>query len=169
MTQEDKKILLKDLSARLPYGVIANFTLGDISFNERVSSVFVDECSVQVYVKQGFLKCPLDGDSEIKLSQVKPYLRPMSSMTAEEREEIEVFICDEWFVDDDKATKVDSEGFIEFLSNYDCSGIYPEFCGQYVDWLLSHHFDYRIDPSTGKTLIESGLALEAPEGMYKID
>jgi len=28
------------------------------------------------------------------------------------------------------------------------------------DWLLSHHFDYR-------RLIEKGLALEAPEGMYK--
>ena len=29
------------------------------------------------------------------------------------------------------------------------------------DWLISHHFDYR-------GLIEKGLALEAPEGMYKI-
>ncbi len=34
------------------------------------------------------------------------------------------------------------------------------------DWLNAHHFDYRIDPSTGKTLIESGFALEAPEWMY---
>ena len=30
------------------------------------------------------------------------------------------------------------------------------------DWLKVHHFDYR-------GLIEKGLALEAPEGMYKID
>ena len=29
-----------------------------------------------------------------------------------------------------------------------------------VDWLLAHHFDYR-------GLIEKGLALEAPEDMYK--
>jgi hypothetical protein len=29
-----------------------------------------------------------------------------------------------------------------------------------VDWLNSHHFDY-------SGLIEKGLALEAPEGMYK--
>ena len=29
-----------------------------------------------------------------------------------------------------------------------------------VDWLNSHHFDYR-------ELIAKGLALEAPEGMYK--
>ena len=32
----------------------------------------------------------------------------------------------------------------------------------YYDWLNSNHFDYR-------DLIEKGLALEAPEGMYKID
>ena len=30
----------------------------------------------------------------------------------------------------------------------------------YVEWLISHHFDYR-------GLIEKGLALVAPEGMYK--
>ena len=29
-----------------------------------------------------------------------------------------------------------------------------------IDWLNAHHFDYR-------GLIEKGLALEAPEGMYK--
>ena len=38
-----------------------------------------------------------------------------------------------------------------------------------IDYLISHHFDYRIVPSTGKSMIESGLALEAPEGMYKIE
>lgn len=30
-----------------------------------------------------------------------------------------------------------------------------------IDWLNAHHFDYR-------GLIEKGLALEAPEGMYNI-
>ena len=34
--------------------------------------------------------------------------------------------------------------------------IYAE---EYIDWLNAHHFDYR-------GLIEKGLALEAPEGMY---
>ena len=41
--------------------------------------------------------------------------------------------------------------------------------GEDMDWLNANHFDYRIVPSTGKTLIESNLAFEAPEGMYKID
>ena len=31
---------------------------------------------------------------------------------------------------------------------------------EYVDWLNANHFDYR-------GLIEKGIALEAPEGMYK--
>jgi len=31
-----------------------------------------------------------------------------------------------------------------------------------INWLNAHHFDYR-------KLIEKGLALEAPEGMYKIE
>lgn len=35
-------------------------------------------------------------------------------------------------------------------------------CGEDVDFLLSHHFDYR-------GLIPMGLALEAKEGMYKTE
>jgi hypothetical protein len=31
-----------------------------------------------------------------------------------------------------------------------------------LDWLLAHHFDFR-------GLIEKGLALEAPDGMYKTE
>ena len=49
----------------------------------------------------------------------------------------------------------------EILANNDISGIDPCFCSDYVDWLNEHHFDYR-------GLIEKGLALEAPEDMYKI-
>lgn len=40
--------------------------------------------------------------------------------------------------------------------------VYVEDFSIVVDWLNEHHFDYR-------GLIEMGLALEAPEGMYKID
>ena len=48
--------------------------------------------------------------------------------------------------------KIDYRAFF----NYD--GVeYPE---EYIDWLNAHHFDYR-------NLIEKGLALEAPEDMYK--
>ena len=65
--------------------------------------------------------------------ECKPYLRPMSSMTEEEENEYRAINC--------------YEGL--FPHNEDA-----------LDYVLSHHFDYR-------GLIEKGLALEAPEGMYK--
>lgn len=155
MTKEEKDLLIKDLCGRLPYNVALNCTEDDdekTNFNCLLSpDIFKDLMSSNpnwIY---------------------KPYLRPLESMTKDEREEVQVFICDEWFFEDSGfATKVRKEGYIEFLANYDCSGIDPEFCGEYVDWLNAHYFDYRIVPSTGKSMIESGLALVAPEGMYKI-
>jgi hypothetical protein len=40
--------------------------------------------------------------------------------------------------------------------------VYVEDFPAVIDWLNAHHFDYR-------DLIEKGLALEAPEGMYKTE
>lgn len=81
----------------------------------------------------------------------KPYLRPMSSMTEEECKEL-----------GDLPATIENVG--ETLPNipYYIEVARPE----QLDWLNAHHFDYRIDPSTGKTLIESDLAFEALEGMY---
>ena len=148
MTQEEKQLLLKDLCARLPYGI--KCYEADVEYTFDIIGTTTN--NKEFIFSDGY---------ERNLEQIKPYLRPMSSMTEEEREEVQVFICDEWFFEDSGfATKVRKEGYIEFLANYDCSGIDPEFCGEYADWLTAHHFDYR-------GLIEKGLALEAPEGMYK--
>jgi hypothetical protein len=40
------------------------------------------------------------------------------------------------------------------------------YMNQYIEWLDSNHFDWRTD-GNNKTLIERGLALVAPKGMYK--
>jgi len=79
------------------------------------------------------------------MAEVKPYLRPMESMTDDERED--------WY----RQSKVD----------YDCEfkpepTLSPEHCYLSVDWLNKYGFDYR-------GLIPMGLALEAPKGMYKIE
>lgn len=160
MTKEEKQLLLNDLSAKSPYGVIVNFTLGNISFNERVSSVFVDECSVQVYVKHGFLKCPLDGDPEIKLSQVKPYLRPASSMTKEELDKLNEIISKE---DHDGYFFVQEKPYYYGLQlqTSDIGCVTGAGLSKAFDYLNSIHVDYR-------GLIPN-LALEAPEGMYKTE
>lgn len=70
MTQEDKELLLKDLCARLPYGVkvqiIKNNQLGT------------------------YILYPSDIDSFVhNFSDIKPYLRSLSSMTEKEEEEYE--------------------------------------------------------------------------------
>ena len=76
MTQEERQLLLKDLCARLLYGVkvYGNFRYGsdeEIIEDARVTTLDL-EC----------LDWLMNG------IEVKPYLRPMSSMTEEERMEL---------------------------------------------------------------------------------
>lgn len=75
------------------------------------------------------------------IKDIKPYLSPMSSMTEEERKEYELLA---------NHCIVTSIGFIHLEA------------APLIDWLNTHHFDYR-------GLIEKGLALEAPEGMYNLN
>ena len=76
MTQEDKQLLLKDLCARLPYGV-------------KVESVFINtdtkkrkSCGIEVFDATCILMIR-DGFGEFK-----PYLFPLSSMTEEQTKEL---------------------------------------------------------------------------------
>ena len=69
-----------------------------------------------------------------------PYLRSMSNMTEEEKAEYTSYCFEQPFLQKDKTPNLGS----------------VPMC---IDWLNAHHFDYR-------GLIEKGLALEAPEGMY---
>ena len=118
MTQEEKQLLLKDLCARLPY------------YTELHSNATDDNWAILTPVIVSNL---MNADDDLV---IKPYLRPMSSMTEEEKEEYEML-----------------QVYPGFKTNHtDLTDMY--------DWLNAHHFDYR-------GLIERGLALEAPEGMYK--
>jgi len=130
MKQKDKnkELLLKDLSARLPYHTIVS------TGEEDLELVKVDILNGVVYLfSESFL--------EFDISEVKPYLRPMSSMTEEER--------NEYF--DFRSQELQRVAFAEVGRE--------EAISEVMDWLLSHHFDIR-------GLIEKGLALEAPKGMY---
>ena len=68
MTQEEKSLLLRDLCARLPYGVIVH-----LEYDENTS--------VTRELGIGSLHDIMMGNAE-----GKPYLRPISSMTEEEDE-----------------------------------------------------------------------------------
>ena len=132
MNQKDKELLLKDISSRLPYNVIC---FKSITNCHPGNSVLLEE---DIYsLRTGRPTIPDFGQHDYYrtvILELKPYLRPISSMTLEEEREYNL-------------TKT--------LSITD----YPTL--ESFDWLLAHHFDFR-------GLIEKGLALEAPEGMYNL-
>lgn len=74
MKEEDKDLVVIDLSARLPYGVIVAIK----SSNHEDWDDWVGELT---YKDLDFF------DNDVIYDYVKPYLRPMSSMTEEESEE----------------------------------------------------------------------------------
>ena len=134
MTQEDKQLLLKDLSARLPYGVKIELTwwvMGEGTFiNINLEPDHIEQLLNDEY-----------GDTEIK-----PYLRSMSSMTEEEAKEIYLLLF-----------KVERIGIPDICKEQNAISLL-------YDWLNTHHFDYR-------GLIPKGLAIEVTEenNPYKLD
>lgn len=76
---------------------------------------------------------------EVSLDIVKIFLRPMSSMAEEEINEFILISDTVLWLGEKRST---------------CALSLKQ-----MDWLNAHHFDFR-------NLIEKGLALEAPEGMY---
>ena len=104
MIQEQKELLLKDLCVRLPYRVVINCTEED---DERTN--------FNCFLVPDIIK---DIKSETAYWIIKPYLRPMSSMTEEEYENFR------------KTLKLLDESIFEWT--------YESY-----DWLNEHHFDYR--------------------------
>ncbi len=148
MKQEDKELLLKDLCGRLPYGVICHTEEGDGYLCSINQTIFGTEYGLNINP----LKRDYFNDSETDEQAIKPYLRPMSSITEEERLEL---------------SRLTNDKFKFYLYTWKpeiiCYEKYNYLEGlKVLDWLNAHHFDYR-------GLIEKGLALEAPADMYKTE
>lgn len=79
MKQEDKELLLRDLCARLPYGVIIEHE-GNLSMLDTIFMCDTISISSTSMDKEIFYNLDLD--------EVKPYLFPLSSMTEEIMDEI---------------------------------------------------------------------------------
>lgn len=123
MKPEDKQLLLADLCARLPYGVKIQYDIygiQDLTINE-----------LNAYIKG--------------VKNIKPYLRPMSSMTEEE--------YDEMFQQLYSA----QEEFFRNCSNTDTIGKTITYDLVRYDWLNKNMFDYR-------GLIPRGRAIAVTEG-----
>ena len=82
MTQEDKDLLLRDLCARLPYGVKINEnTQGDFTV-------------IGLTIERVFTTCETEGcHNDFPVECVKPYLFPLSSMTEEQEKEYNNLNC----------------------------------------------------------------------------
>ena len=86
MTQEDKKLLLKDLCARLPYGVV-KIKIGD--YSDYILQAISPIKDKPILVK--LTENDKDYLVHVSLENVKPYLRSLSSMTGEERVELSLY------------------------------------------------------------------------------
>jgi len=139
MNKEDKELLLQDLCARLPYHPncyckwlekAPNGTNGCI---QELSTFVIDEIEIMD-----------DPQFKCQICDVKPYLRPLSSMTEKEMSELRQWgsLC------------MTPDYCVEDVGVYGAIHSIPV-----IDWLNAHHFDYR-------GMIEKGLALPAKEGMY---
>lgn len=158
MTKEDKQLLLTDLCARLPYGVKVAIEYSEGKYTRiydlrEIDNDVTSELRQQVTVwNYGFYSSVIS----YPLIDCRPYLRPMSSMTEEEKDEM-FGICT--LSDCSVNTDWESVG-VEIMSSHPRYGDHYSTDYSVIDWLNKNMFDYR-------GLIPKGLALEAPKGMYK--
>ena len=136
MTQEDKKLLIKDLCARLPYGIKAGTTDNDDSLENVWDILWYNTFTNNV----GLMHCIEDDCKLIDISEVKPYLFPLLSMTEEQKKEYNILRGDTPIYHYEFGDIVDD------MESYDNWGS--------IDYLNANHFDYR-------GLIEKGLAIDA--------
>lgn len=88
MKKEDKELLLRDLSARLPYGVQAQV---DRHVNPlQILGISKLHKNTWAWKKGTYVAFFWNDTKAIEL--IKPYLRPLSSMTDEEEDEYEEVI-----------------------------------------------------------------------------
>ena len=142
MTQEQKELLLKDLCARLSYHPKIKIDWEDIggsgTFDETLWTIDAEEYLI----------------NDRHIEDIKPYLRPMSSMTEEEAKEM----CKTVFSYDKITSLQILSDRVRYGILYNGSFNHITFFFnkiyslEQVDWLLAHHIDFR-------GLIPMGLAI----------
>ena len=139
MEEKNKQLLITDLCARLPYGVWVECC----GVSGKLDNIWLTH-----FYNGGNTVVNVNGNTDFfhdsdyfDITKIKPYLRPMSSMT---QEEIKKYyqLCE---TDD---------------GDFTGEPLYFNTCESF-DYLNSIHVDYR-------NFIQRGLALEAPEDMYKL-
>lgn len=148
MTEKEKQVLLKDLCGRLPHNVkgLVTFHIG-VSQNE--------ECVRVITGKIYDRFANLQESWYENIPYIKPYLRPISSITQEETNKVfDILGIDTDHGDHLTAILGDSPTL------YTVTGRRLDTIADALDYLNSIHIDYR-------GLIRKGLALEATDDIYK--
>lgn len=130
MIQEDKELVLKDLCARLPYKVVIDYGYNAFDVHNGNYVKQGSKCILTCYLLDVFMSPRQDEKGEY----IKPYLRPLSSMTEEELWEF--------------------RHFSDHIRDTECKIHIANY--KQIDWLNAHHFDYH-------GLIPMGLAIEVTE------
>ena len=148
MEQEDKELLIKEISARLPYGVKVAIEYSKGKYT-RIYDLREIDNDVTSELRQRVIVWNYGIYSSVisyPLIDCRPYLRPMSSMTEVEKKEYHNLCYEE---------ERECYEFGEWVTR-----VYYHDTIDSIDYLNSIYVDYR-------GLIPKGLALEAPEGMYE--
>lgn len=140
MMQENKELLLRDLCGRLPYGVKCNIGEKEIYTLCRIE---VDDINGHLL---DFIENKDGLDMQVYLSEIKPYLFPLSSMTEEQESYLHFNTKFKLDICNDLTVKNDEDDNYFYTDIYDYSSL--------IDWCNKNHFDYR-------GLIEKGLAKDA--------
>ena len=125
MTQEQKDLLIKDLCARLPYGVKFNFKYGEYS----------SEIMRAIYLQDYVIISSKENSCEI--NDIKPYLFPISSMTEEQENEWNDLhlnplgeILEDKFIGREKRLQLMFKSMSDpiqwcYKNHFDCNGLIP--------------------------------------------
>ena len=135
MTQEDKDLLLKDLCARLPYGIKFPITVKNPITSEPIETIG----TISDINRYGIVSFVWDYEGQeilvkdtLHIKDVKPYLFPLSSMTEEQKKELyntfnqEDGECEKIEINDLELC-IYRKSFLEFLNKYhfDWMGLIP--------------------------------------------
>ena len=132
MTQEDKELLLKDLCARLPYGIKASY------YGTEEERETWDE--IECVTLDGYVDI---GQYSLDIERIKPYLFPLSSMTDIQKKEYNI-------LRDDAQTY-----HYEFGDIIEDTVLYDNW--ESLDYLNANHFDYRGLIEKGLAIDATGL------------
>ena len=86
MTKEDKELLLEDICSRLPYGVKCQIQEDEDTYVGTLHIIEVD--NIHGHLLE-FVETISGLNCQVYLSEIKPCLFPLSSMTEEQRKEYE--------------------------------------------------------------------------------